>query len=277
MLTIARLTQRLQTQWPARPLRGLYRVSRLLGKLLPPYAGVVTMPQGYRLWLDSRDPAERYMLLSGTYQAALAHVLMQHRVPGGYYLDVGANLGFYTVLFAWLAGKAGRVAAFEANPALVPLIERSALLNDDAPVEVVAKAVHYQSGLMLPFYVSASRGKSSLAGSGVAQNVVQVETITLDDYVQQAGWPRVDVLKLDVEGYDCIALQGAQKIIAAYRPFIVFEFTHTTDRSDQAAVAALLAANGYRLEILTLKGRRSPFDWRVPDGGHHVDVLAIPS
>jgi len=276
MLLVAGVTQRLQALQPDRPLRGLHRFSRLASRLLPPYEGIVTMPLGYRLWLNTRHTTERDILLSGTYQAALTHLLTQGRVVGGYYLDVGANLGFYTVLFAWLAGRAGRVAAFEANPALIATITRSVELNDHAPVTIVPKAVHDTSGVERSFYVSASRGKSSLASLAAAQTVISVNTITLDDFVEEVRWPRVDVLKMDIEGFDCTALRGARRLIGAHRPFIVFEFTHTTDPADQQAAAALLAAANYRLEYVKLNGERGSFEWRVPGGGHHVDVVAEP-
>lgn len=114
---IARSTRWLQARFSQRPIKGLTRVSNLLSRWLPPYQGVVHLEDGIYMQPDSRQPAERWLLYSGNYQPALTLILKQRTPSGGYCLDIGANLGFYTIKFARWAGPTGRVVAFEANPA----------------------------------------------------------------------------------------------------------------------------------------------------------------
>ncbi|NDJ77940.1 MAG: FkbM family methyltransferase, partial [Chloroflexi bacterium] len=227
--TLARITRRLQARHPQRPLKGLTRLANTLDRWLPAYAGPVRFPDGTRMHLDSRNPAERWLIFSGDYQPALTHLLSQHTPRGGYALDVGANLGFYTLKFAQWTGPDGRVAAFEANPALAQRLEEQVTLNDFAHVAVVAQPVHSQAET-LTFYISASPGKSSIHSAHVAAptETLTLQAITLDAYLHQHDWPRLDVVKMDIEGNDCNALLGARETLARFRPVIVFEYWFST-------------------------------------------------
>src|SRR5262245_23640309 len=157
-------------------------------------------------------------------------------------MDIGANLGFYALKFAHWVGGQGRVAAFEANPALVRRIEENRDLNRFSHLDVVAKAVHHQAG-DITFYVSDSRGKSSVMAGHVPRpaQVLTVPAMTLDAYLQQQAWKRLDVLKLDIEGNDCHALLGMQEALARFRPFVVFEYWYDTPADIADAAFNLLA------------------------------------
>jgi len=100
---IAAMTRRLQALRPNRPLKGLVRFAALLNRVAQ-YHGVIRLPDGPLMTLDSRQDAERWLLFSGNYQPALTAFLKRHTPPGGTCLDVGANLGFYTLNFAQWAG-----------------------------------------------------------------------------------------------------------------------------------------------------------------------------
>jgi hypothetical protein len=113
---------------------------------------------------------------------------------------------------------------------------------------------------------------SSLDDPTNAQQVIEVETVTLDDYL--AGWPRLDVIKLDIEGYDCQALLGARHSLEKFRPVITFEYSGTADAAAEE-VFHLLDNLGYTLYGLVLRtGAVQPIDWRSPG---HYNVLCLPA
>ncbi|MDQ7027237.1 MAG: FkbM family methyltransferase [Anaerolineae bacterium] len=274
---ISTITRNLQRVFPQRPIRGMSRLGNLLTTCLPAYESVVTMNHGFKMRLQSAQGAEMGLLLAGMYQPALTHILAQYSVQSGYYLDIGANLGFFSLLFASWAGDSGKVASFEVNPQMVARVQDGKALND-FDIDIVEKAVHNKAAETISFYVSSSAGKSSIYGEQVSDITQQitVETITIDAYIQQMGWSRVDMIKMDIEGNDCQGLLGGSQTIRQYQPFIVFEYWRDTSQATTQQAKHLLSDVGYQLEILHLNGKRQPFDWHVPNSLHHVDVLCFP-
>lgn len=228
--------------------------------------------------LDSHHSAERWLLFSGDYQPALTFFLKQHTPRDGYALDVGANLGFYTVKLAHWTGPNGRVAAFEANPAMVQRITQQLALNNFSHVDVVPQPAHSQAET-LTFYVSSSPGKSSIHNTHVAAPVqaLTLQAITLDAYLQQQDWPRLDVIKLDIEGNDCSALLGARASLERFRPVIAFEYWLNTPESVARQAFDLLDSLGYVWRQLQRNGQQTPFKWEhtIPSSSH-IDIVVLP-
>ncbi len=211
------------------------------------------------------------------YQASLAQVLREVVPVGGYAVDIGANLGYYSLLLSVLVGKTGRVAAFEANPYLVPRLEADRQRNGFDHLGIYPQAVAERMGEMT-FTIAKDYGKSSLLADNVrdVQERVQVQAVTLDAFVTERDWSRLDVIKSDIEGHDCAALLGAQDTIRRFRPVIIFELWRDTPTAWRDGVRALLREQGYQLQLLYLSGERVPFDWQ-PLTIHHVDVVCVPS
>lgn len=204
--------------------------------------------------------------------------MLREVVPvGGYAVDIGANLGYYSLLLSVLVGKTGRVAAFEANPYLVPRLEADRQRNGFDHLEIYPQAVAERMGEMT-FTIAKDYGKSSLLADNVrdVQERVQVQAVTLDAFVTERGWSRLDVIKSDIEGHDCAALLGAHDTIRRFRPVIIFELWRDTPTAWRDGVRALLREQGYQLQLLYLSGERVPFDWQ-PLTIHHVDVVCVPS
>ncbi len=224
------------------------------------------------MFLDSHEPAERWLMFSGNYQPALTGMLQRHTKPGAYCLDVGANLGFYTVKFGQWVGKSGHVAAFEANPVMAERVRKNVRLNGFSHVEVIENAVHDHPDT-LEFYISDSPGKSSIYAISNPVKKITVKAITLDDYLRD--WSRLDVIKMDIEGNDCLGLIGARESIRRFRPFIVFEYRFETPGEQSKQVFDLLAELGYQVQALERDGHLAAFDWRSGKG--HIDVVCQPS
>src|SRR5579864_4839386 len=250
MLAIGRGTRWLQGRFPGRPLKGLTRFARLLDYWLPSYKGVVCLPESVAMFLDSQQSAERWLMFSGNYQPALTAALKAYVPPGGYCLDIGANLGFYTLKFARWVGRNGQVAAFEANPTLVERIRINMELNHFSNISVVSAAVHNQSG-QVEFYISPNPGKSSVNPMGNAIQKLVVPAVTIDEYVANVGWPRLDIIKMDIEGNDCTALLGARQTLTHFRPVLAFEYKSTTPPDTSREAFALLTGLNYTLWSLS--------------------------
>jgi FkbM family methyltransferase len=181
---------------------------------LPILAG----PLRGRWWLpQSRGKILR--ILGGTYEPRQTRLFREYVTAGATVFDVGAHVGYYTVLSAVLAGGNGRVFSFEPNPANHEFLRRHVALNrlDNVVIENVA--------------VSDSNGTASFAfgtGSGTgrlsADGAIEVRTVRLDDYCDEHD-VAPGVMKIDVEGAELDVLRGADRIIGAHHP-IIFLSTH---------------------------------------------------
>lgn len=271
---LARCTRWLQARFSHHPLKGLTRFSNWVNRWIPPYRGTIEIQKGIKFHVNSIQSAERWLLFSGDYQPALTDVLKKYTPLGGTCLDIGANLGFYTVSMARWVSQTGHVIAFEANPDMVQRIEQNVALNQFPWVEVVSAAVNDEPGT-LDFYVSNSPGKSSIHQINSAVDKIVVPALTIDDYSRDHGWTSLDVIKMDIEGNDCQALIGARKTLTRFRPFIIFEYKRITPTLVAKEAFALLESLNYEIWALSLDGIKTPFDLNTT-GTVHSDVMCIP-
>jgi FkbM family methyltransferase len=179
-------------------------------------------------------------------QQALAGVLHS----GGVFYDIGANVGFFSVIASRLVGASGRVVAFEPVPRNLAYVRLNCRINRCSNVRVVEAAVSDRSGegtLMLARFA----GGAALSVAGPPPDFLRemrVTTVALDDWLAAQGGPRPDVVKIDVEGAELQALQGMRRILAELRPRILLE-VDGADRDQLMArrdsCTAFLAAQGY--------------------------------
>lgn len=264
---------------------GTFYLARLFDRLLPPFAGEITLENGLRFHVDTTaGMVEHSIFYAGSIQIGLAYQIQQHTSRGAYCLDAGANIGFFTLLMAHCAGREGRVAAFEPNPITVERLRHSLQLNNLSNIDVVPKAVAQQAGTT-EFYLATEPEKSGISPVVDITPIqkIEVETISLDEYVASQEWPRVDIIKIDIEGYDCQALLGAKEIITRFHPVITFEFSYSTDPSLAAAAFELLLGSGYTLCRIVHRsgftlGKLTGFDWQQQaDEEALIDVLSLPA
>jgi FkbM family methyltransferase len=186
---------------------------------------------GYRLHLDvSRSNAQRLLYLEGERFVSELKLIRSLVKPADTVVDVGANIGYYALLFAKSIGKNGRIIAFEPEPDnLVELrlnVDRNGLRNTEIhPFAVGARAGTVAFARGINGGVRASDGPETDAA-------IQVPMVALDDVL--AG--PVNVIKIDVEGYEGEVLRGARKAIERWRPNLFVEIhprmmaeNHTVD------------------------------------------------
>jgi FkbM family methyltransferase len=183
-------------------------------------------------------------------QAALNALLR----PGAVFLDVGANLGFFSLLAAKLVGPSGSVHAFEPVPAQHRHLVENISLNHAANVRVNQVAISDRDGTA-EIFVSQSwnAGVHSLFPISDAISD-QVTTSTLDRYCSDNDVHQADVVKIDVEGAETLVLRGATGLLGSgRRPFIVLEADDSHARragSSLQQVEEILKAAGYDVSQL---------------------------
>lgn len=146
---------------------------------------------------------------------------------GDVVFDVGANVGVFT---AFAAQRAGQLHSFEPDPSVFPHLERTVALNQLANVRLNAMALGAVEGEARIFSNPTSASASHLVTTdGMAQDGgSSISITTLDSYVAARGVDRLDLIKIDVEGFETDVLAGARKSIAGLRPSALVEFNAFT-------------------------------------------------
>jgi FkbM family methyltransferase len=198
-----------------------------------------------------------------------------HVPQGGVVIDAGAYRGVTAQSFA---RRAAVVYAFEPLPESVASIESALALRGISNVEVIAVALSDRVG-EAELHVCAVRGNNSLGPVATSRVIarLRVPTTTLDRFCEQRALPRVDFLKIDVEGYEHEVLRGASRLLRERSiGAILFEVSRVPLRSlgrTALPVLALLRDSGYRVQDLDgrLVGEREL------ESCDQADFLALPS
>lgn len=193
----------------------------ILGK---PRRGAVVVEverENLRWVLDLRDDAQRLMFLN-LYETQLRQRVLDELSEGGTFVDVGANVGVWSVPAARRIGPAGRVLAFEPNPWAAGLLRRNVAANAGmslASIEVFETAVGREPGFaeLFSWDMEAGSSRATLHRGAVASETathINVPVTTIDESIEGP----VDVLKIDVEGHEAGVLAGASRLFAVSPP-----------------------------------------------------------
>ena len=189
-------------------------------------------------WWLPQSGGKVLRILGGTYEPEQTRAFGEHLHAGGTLLDVGAHVGYYTLLSAVLVGPRGRVVAFEPNPRNCGYLRRHVRMNGCANVQVEEAAGSAANGTAR-FVFGSGTGTGHLAEGGT----VEVQTVRLDDYCASRGIVPT-AIKVDVEGAELDVLRGGEETIVAHHPVI---FLSTHGASIHRACLAWLRERGYAL------------------------------
>lgn len=175
-------------------------------------------------WLGTREHKQRQIFENTVTEASVV-------------LDVGAHVGFYSMLAAVIVGPQGRVIAFEPLPDNLRFLHEHLRINNLETVEVIEAAVSDATG-----EATFAKGIGSFDGRLADNGKLKVQTVTLDDLLESGRIPRPDFIKMDVEGGELAALRGARSLLRACQPTI---FLATHGRDVHARCLDLLDDLGY--------------------------------
>ncbi len=215
---------------------------------------------GLQLSLHLEDWIQQNIYFLGSYEERGLHFLESYLRPGDVFIDVGANIGLYTLLAAQRVGPGGRVCSFEPVPGTAARLRQQVALNELTNITVEELAVSDAPGTV-PIYLppAGNSGMASLfAYTDELRAPVAVAATTLDAYTH--GWPAVRLVKMDIEGAEWLALQGMQQLLATQRPALLLELEPTILRSmghSAAAIGQWLAAFGYEPRYVQADGTLS--------------------
>lgn len=178
---------------------------------------------GMRVILDLQSEKDYWL---GTYEMELQQAMHDWAKLGMTVYDLGANIGYVSLLLAKVVGPSGKVFAFEPLPANQERLRKNLALNPASNVELVPKAVAETSGNR-KFFVHKSGGMGKIEGAigrkVEYQSSIDAECIALDDFVFNLGNPFPNLIKIDIEGGEGLALQGMDRTIREAKPVLIIE------------------------------------------------------
>jgi FkbM family methyltransferase len=224
------------------------------------------------------------------YEAYVTDEIGRLLQTGMVFVDIGANIGYFTLLAAVLVGPEGRVIAFEPNPDNCDLLQQSIAANgfDNISLHPYAVAESEQE-FQLDVGGTSSNGRvidfssQAVPGDGPPR---LIRAVALDHFLVDE--PRIDVIKMDIEGAEPRALQGMEQIIARHRPVLITEFSphliEVTSHMAPAAFLQLLHHCGYDIFVLERDAAKSAapqsqeqlLQAYADSGLTHLDLVAYP-
>ena len=165
---------------------------------------------------------------------------------GGVAIDIGANLGEWTVALAKAVGPGGRVLAFEPNPLIADALARTLRINNLAQARVLRLALSNRDGSAHFLVSRGNSGESRLGEARPGMDGFDVRIRRLDDIVAEKDLVRLDLVKIDVEGHERWVLEGAEESLRRFRPAVIIESAHE-GAEERAAIAGFFERLGYDL------------------------------
>ena len=277
--TLARLARRVNRVLPygwrliqvGEPLANVARAGPAYAYLTPDSA-LVTLHDGHLLYVDPQDQSvSAHLIARGAWEFWVEHAVRNLVREGDHVVEVGANVGYFTIIMARLIGESGRMTSFEANPHLAELVRRSLLLNGYAPRADIRAQAAADRQCELEFFTSTTmNGGGHLGIMHEAETTglqpLRVQAVTLDSVMGDAP---VQFLRMDAEGAEPLVLKGAQAMIARspeLRICMEWDVMQIGSRADPGATVSLLAEQGFRF-------------WRIEKHGDLSEVApgALPS
>ena len=238
----------------ASPLSGLRRIP-ILGDILS-WTSRQLVPSDTLIWVQIQNgPAQGLWIRvnprtgehfqRGLGEPEVQRAMQQHLRRGMTFYDLGANIGFFSLLAARLVGSSGKIFSFEADPEIATRLRENLVRNNFAHAAVEEKAVWSEPGkvsfVRVDSNTSPDRGLGQVStAESSSVNTVAVEAISLDQFI--STHPAPGFVKCDVEGAEVAVFQGAERLLHEFRPILLIE-VHSAE--NHLALTRKFAQFGY--------------------------------
>jgi FkbM family methyltransferase len=226
------------------------------------HTALVATRWGAKVLVDTRDAmVTPWLVLDGLWESHVTDWLQRTLQPGQVFVDVGANIGYFTLLGASLVGPEGRCVGIEAHPRLAELLQRNVIINGLHGYVSTWQRAAWSESTQLKLHMRQNFASNSSIGSigsdalrnlGDTEEIVEVEAVRLDDLL--ADLPRVDVMKVDVEGAEVQVFTGLAGILRSNPAItVIFEWSPAQIKDvgdDPSVLLDLLVAEGFHFRLL---------------------------
>ena len=205
---------------PVKPFRGIFTQLYQKYKLFNKNKIIISTIDGITYELNLNELIDSSIYYNGCFEPMTTKVINKFVKKDMTVLDIGANIGCHTLRFAKLVGQNGKVIAFEPMSWAFSKLKNNIALNkfDNITAEKIVLSSVSQLSQPVCF-----RTSWRIDGKTVNNNTEYVDTLTLDEYIEEKKITNIDFIKLDVDGYEYKVLFGARKSLQKFRPLILIE------------------------------------------------------
>jgi FkbM family methyltransferase len=196
-----------------RPIRAFYD---FFFDLLRPRSARV---QGHLMWLDDKDTLE--LAVHEVYEPVGTSLFNREIHPGQTVLDLGANIGYYTLIAARRTSPKGKVYAFEPDPDNFSLLQKNVERNGYSNVVLVNQAVSDHTGRTRLYLNETNKGDHRIYNPGDGKKFADIQVAALDDFFKRLD-KKIHFIKMDVQGAEAAALAGMKSLVRANRRLKLF-------------------------------------------------------
>jgi FkbM family methyltransferase len=238
---------------------------------------------GMKMKLNISDFVDQHLFVYGTYEPGIESLLRKYLRNGDSFVDVGANIGYFSLFASRIVGSGGVVHAFE------PATDTYSRLVKNMAINSFENTRSYKNALgdecvksELKLSTSENTGKTSLRPLTTSRGHESVECLRLDSFNEMIDVPP-KVVKIDVEGFELRVIKGMSGIFERNPmklPIIIFEFSpeYLIENGDQPEdLLTILRNQGYDLKVIDWDGSLRFFDSQEINGSSQVNVCALPA
>jgi FkbM family methyltransferase len=230
-------------------------ISKRIGVI--PKDGTYQLESGIKMQLKMADFIESSIYFDA-YEFTCRRVILDNLATGSVFVDIGANIGYYSLLAHRKVGFSGRVLAFEPNPNVVERFKANVLLNSAERIELFETALSDREGevdLYCP--IGETHGEVSIRNLGWQEgscHMLRAKVTRLDDILPK-NIQKIDLIKIDVEGAENLIIAGGIETIRKFKPRIILELNKKASQffdSDVFDAARMLLSinNEYRPKLI---------------------------
>lgn len=181
---------------------------------------------GLLFWLNTTGQVDNCIINTGAFEPEATKIVNRLVKEGDIVLDVGANIGYYTVIFSKLVGKAGKVIAFEPTDHFGKYLRMTLDANNAGNVDVYPIGLSNKNAELV---IDIGKSSATLHPEPEYDTVIAKEQITLttlDEFLESYPVPKIDFIKIDVDGHEPLFFEGARKTLSRFDPVILLEISH---------------------------------------------------
>jgi len=179
------------------------------------------MVDGHKMFLDPFDSLE--LSTNGKFEEFETQIVKKIIQEGSTVVDLGANIGYYTLIFARLVGNKGKVFAFEPDPENFHILEKNLEINNYKNIILERQAVSNKSGKLRLYLDNKNKGAHTIFETEDNDSSIEIDSITLDDYFRNFKG-KIDFIKMDIEGGEAEAVEGMSSLLKRGSLIIMTEF-----------------------------------------------------
>ena len=190
----------------------------------------------FLMHVDRLDAIKWYVHYFGYFEPQISKAWSNLLKPGNTVIDIGANVGYYTLLAGRCVGDTGKVISFEPSTHIYKQLLNNIALNSNMNIEAKQYAISDSVGLVDFYYAGDNiQGNSSIMASHGGKKMETVKTISFDEIAEMLPLGEINLIKIDVEGAEALVLKTLEKYLSQLNPKCVIFLEISPENIDTAA------------------------------------------